>query len=127
MPKLRDFRDEATKAAAAFQIVADAYGTMGKALSELIHLTDALSIDAEGEVPESEVLESETPERTPDQPTPAPNAPTLEAVRAVLVGKSRDGHTAAVRDLLQQYGVDKLSALDPVHYEAVLAAAEGFQ
>ena len=29
---------------------------------------------------------------------------TLEQVRAVLADKSRAGHTAAVRDLLQKYG-----------------------
>ena len=34
---------------------------------------------------------------------------TLEQVRAVLADKSRAGHTAAVRDLLQKYGAAKLS------------------
>ena len=49
---------------------------------------------------------------------------TLEQVRAVLADKSRAGHTAAVRDLLQKYGVAKLSQVDPKHYEALLKDAE---
>ena len=49
---------------------------------------------------------------------------TLEQVRAVLADKSRAGHTAAVRDLLQKYGASKLSQVDPKHYEALLKDAE---
>ena len=49
---------------------------------------------------------------------------TLEQVRAVLADKSRAGHTAAVRDLLQKYGAAKLSQIDPKHYEALLKDAE---
>jgi regulator of replication initiation timing len=37
----------------------------------------------------------------------------LEDVRSVLAGKSRAGHTAEVRDLLQKCGATKLSAIDP--------------
>ena len=49
----------------------------------------------------------------------------LEDVRAVLAEKSRAGHTAAIRTLLQKYGASKLSAVDPKHYEALLKDAEG--
>lgn len=48
----------------------------------------------------------------------------LENVRAVLAEKSRAGHTAAIRTLLQKYGASKLSAVDPKHYEALLKDAE---
>ena len=48
----------------------------------------------------------------------------LENVRAVLAEKSRAGHTAAIRTLLQKYGASKLSAIDPKHYEALLKDAE---
>lgn len=48
----------------------------------------------------------------------------LEDVRAVLAGKSRAGHTAEVRDLLQKYGAAKLSAVDPANYEALMKDAE---
>ena len=50
---------------------------------------------------------------------------TLEAVRAVLADKSRAGFTAQIRSLLQKYGADKLSAIDPVNYKALLADVEG--
>ena len=48
----------------------------------------------------------------------------LEDVRAVLAEKSRAGHTAEVRTLLQKYGAAKLSAVDPTNYEALLKDAE---
>lgn len=49
---------------------------------------------------------------------------TLEEVRAVLAEKSRNGHTAEIRSLLQKYGATKLSAVDPNNYEALLNDAE---
>ena len=49
---------------------------------------------------------------------------TLEQVRAVLSEKSRAGHTASVRELLQKYGASKLSQVDPANYEALLRDAE---
>ncbi len=49
---------------------------------------------------------------------------TLEAVRAVLANKSRAGHTTQIRSLLQKYGADKLSGVDPANYKALLADAE---
>ena len=49
---------------------------------------------------------------------------TLEQVRAVLAEKSRNGHTAEIRALLQKYGAAKLSLVDPVHYKDLLREAE---
>ena len=49
---------------------------------------------------------------------------TLEEVRAVLAEKSRAGHTAEVKELLNKHGADKLSEIDPVEYPALLAEAE---
>lgn len=49
---------------------------------------------------------------------------TLEEVRAVLAEKSRKGHTAEIRSLLQKYGADKLSQLNPAKYKALLAEVE---
>ena len=62
-----------------------------------------------------------------DEPANAPateSALTLEAVRAVMADKSRNGHTAQIRSLLQKYGASKLSEIDPVNYKALLAEAE---
>ena len=55
---------------------------------------------------------------------PAEPALTLEQVRAVLADKSRQGHTAEIRSLLQKYGAAKLSSVDPANYEALLKDAE---
>ena len=49
---------------------------------------------------------------------------TLEEVRAVLAEKSRAGHTAEVRELLNKHGADKLSGIDPAEYAALLAEVE---
>ncbi|AQU03374.1 DNA ligase [Dehalococcoides mccartyi] len=52
-----------------------------------------------------------------------PKSVTLEQVRAVLAEKSRSGHTADVRDLLQKHGASKLSEIDPAKFEALLGEA----
>ena len=45
---------------------------------------------------------------------------TLEDVRKVAADKSRQGFTDEVRGLIQKYGADKLSCMDPAKYEAFL-------
>ncbi|ABZ85442.1 conserved hypothetical protein [Heliomicrobium modesticaldum Ice1] len=67
--------------------------------------------------------------QTADQPNAEVSAQvekpiTLEAVRAVLAEKSRAGHTAEVRALLEKHGAAKLSEIDPSEYPALLAEAE---
>ena len=54
---------------------------------------------------------------------PKPKPVTLEQVRAVLAEKSRSGHTAQVRELLQKHGAAKLSAIDPAKFESLLCEA----
>ena len=67
-----------------------------------------------------------TEEPNQEQPeTPAPvKAITLEAVRAVLAAKSRDGFTAEVKALLGIHGAGKLSEVKPEEYAALLKEAE---
>ena len=67
---------------------------------------------------------STTADEAPDTAAPADPALTLEQVRAVLADKSRKGHTAEIRALLQKYGAAKLSGIDPANYKALLADAE---
>ncbi len=55
---------------------------------------------------------------------PEVKVPTLEEVRAVLAEKSRAGHTAEVKELLEKHGAPKLSGIDPVEYPALLAEVE---
>ena len=72
---------------------------------------DSLTSLFSGSQPESSV-----------QPTSKPL--TLEDVRAVLAEKSRNGHTAKIRELLEKHGAAKLSEIDPKKYAALLAEAE---
>lgn len=64
--------------------------------------------------------------RTSVQPESKPTSKplTLEEVRAVLAEKSRNGHTAKIRELLEKHGAAKLSEIDPKNYAALLAEAE---
>jgi len=74
--------------------------------------------DGEPEVAVPDVVEPEPVVTT--EPVPV----SFEQVRAVLSDKSRDGHTAAIRGLLAQFGAPKLSEIDPAHYPALLAEVE---
>ena len=49
---------------------------------------------------------------------------TLEEVRAVCAEKSRAGFTAEVKSIITKHGADKLSAIKPEEYAAVLAEVE---
>lgn len=62
----------------------------------------------------------------PEAPAPGEeeNPISLETVRGFLGQKSREGYTAEVRDLLLKYGAEKLSAVDPKDYPALMKDAE---
>lgn len=68
---------------------------------------------------------SETGEKKAEAPKePAKEEYTFTEVRAFLAEKSRAGHTAEIRKILEAHGADKLSALDKGEYAAVMAEAE---
>ena len=85
------------------------------AAQSLNSVADSLTALFSGSQPESSVQ----PE---SKPTSKPL--TLEDVRAVLAEKSRNGHTAKIRELLKKHGAAKLSEIDPQKYAALLAEAE---
>ena len=85
-----------------------------RTLEEIRNIADAIA-EAVGRL---EVLLKEQPKK--EEPVLK-----LEDVRAVLAEKSRNGFTAQVRELLQKYGADKLSAVKPEHYKALLNDVEG--
>lgn len=70
---------------------------------------------APNELPTKEPGKNEAPEKLPLK---------FEDIRAVLADISRKGHNAEVRALIEKYGVDRLSAVNPKHYEALLRDAE---
>ena len=61
--------------------------------------------------------------KTTQPAEPKPKPVTLAQVRAVLAEKSRCGHTAQVRELLQRHGAAKLSAINPTEFESLLSEA----
>ena len=72
----------------------------------------------------AEMFSTASADEALDAAAPVEPVLTLEQVRAVLADKSRQGHTAEIRSLLQKYGAAKLSQIDPAHYKALLADAE---
>lgn len=61
---------------------------------------------------------------TKSKPEPKPvKTVTLEEVRAALAEKSRTGHRAEVKALLQSYGAEKLSEVQPERFGSLLADA----
>lgn len=60
-----------------------------------------------------------------DEPAKGDPPVSLEQVRGVLADKSRAGHTAKVKEIISRYGADKLSAVDPANFLAILKEAEG--
>ena len=66
---------------------------------------------------------SETGKKT-EAPTESAKEYTFTEVRVFLAEKSRAGHTAEIRKILEAHGADKLSALDKGEYAAVMAEAE---
>lgn len=95
---------------------------MGK-MNELSQLVNELNQCGKTLISISESLASlfSTQEEAPPE---KPKTITLEEVRAVLAEKSRAGHTAKVRELLEKYGATKLSEIEPSQYPSLLAEAE---
>ena len=104
---------------------------MGK-MSELAQTIDDLRKCAEQLADIADTLSelfSGKPEETAPTTASEPVKPktptlTLEKVRAALAQKSRDGYTEQIRSLLQKYGSDKLSGINPKDYAALMADAE---
>ena len=72
-----------------------------------------------------DAVPAEAPVKKEEKPVePAEPAVTLEQVRTVLAEKSVAGHRAEVQALIRECGADKLSAIDPSMYVALLKKAE---
>lgn len=97
-------------------------GELDLCVSELRSVAQSLNTVADSLT----ALFSGSQPRTSVQPESKPTSIplTLEEVRAVLAEKSRNGHTAKIRELLEKHGAAKLSEIDPQKYAALLAEAE---
>lgn len=92
-----------------------------RSLAEALEVAaDLLKTHDLGSLLASKVIQPELFEAQEEVPSKEPEKGekplSLIDVRRILAEKSRDGHTEQVRLLLQKYGEDKLSAIDPSHY-----------
>ncbi len=96
--------------------MSDVYLTLADGFEKLAAGYKALAAQGTSAQPKEEV------------PTAAPvkesKAIGIEAVRAVLAEKSRDGKTAKIKALLLKYDAGRLSGVKPEDYVALLAEAE---
>lgn len=111
--------DLADDAPGAQSILEDKMSDMAMTIEELRRAAAAINEAA------SWLAEQFSSNEPTSEPTNVEPVLTLEAVRAVLANKSRAGITAQIRSLLQKYGADKLSGIDPANYKALLEDVEG--
>lgn len=108
--------------------------------SELMKLADGFSLIAEGiremaktennissVKPETKAGKTQSTNKS-DGPNSQKEEPesevSIEDIRAVLAEKSQDGKTGKVRELLQQFGVVKLSAVAEKDYPELMQKAK---
>ncbi len=72
----------------------------------------------------SEDKENKTEKKTASKEAKSPEKNiTIEQVRAVMAEKSQAGLTSKVKELLEKYGTNKLSAVNPDDYAALMEEA----
>lgn len=69
-------------------------------------------------------VEKAAAEETALEPVPEPEPLTYVKVRGLLSGKSASGFRTQVIALINSYGAEKLSDVDPKHYPELVAAVE---
>lgn len=87
----------------------------------LINIADSLT-----EIFSSTDNEPESVMEAPAIPTEEPEYSFLD-VRKKFAEMSRAGYTEALKGLLNKYGAEKLSSVDPSQYAALLADAEAIK
>ena len=109
------------------KLLLDVVNDMRSLADSIQAVCDAIASDEPTEMSQAETSAA-VPEESPEEAekSKAEKQPeiTLEQVRSILADKSRSGKTAEVRAIIQKYGADRLSGIDPKDYPAVLADAE---
>lgn len=93
-------------------------------LTELRHCGEVLISISETLTDMFSSADAEHKEDSKDAPKAEEKQVSMEEVRAVLAEKSMSGHREAVKALLNKYGADRLSDIEPSKYAALLADAE---
>lgn len=86
-----------------------------------IPVGQAMKVDSE-EAPGSKEKKTEEKPVAKDTKS-ADKSITIEQVRAVMAEKSQAGLTSKVKELLEKYGANKLSAINPDDYAALMDEA----
>lgn len=81
----------------------------------------AIKVDAEGTSRNKENNTAEKP--VAKAAKPVQKSITIEQIRAVMAEKSQAGLTSKVKELLEKYGANKLSAVNPDDYVALMEEA----
>ena len=102
--------------------IIDAINDTAKALTNLSKVLVAVAEQTEG-IPAKEAVNVPA-KKEEKKAAPSEEVVTIEQVRAVLAEKSQAGLTAQVKTLLESFGANKLSAVNPEDYAAVLAEAK---
>lgn len=97
------------KSSGSIERLAAAHEMMAEALREICET--GVSVPKKVIAPETEVTK----------------AVSLEEVRGVLAEKSRQGHTATIKEILKSFGANKLSDVKAEDYPTVLEAVEGIE
>lgn len=109
------------------KLLLDVVNDMRSLADSIQAVCDAIASDGPAETTETgtpAVTSTEPPQKAAKVKAEKQPEITLERVRGVLADKSRSGKTAEVRAIIQKYGADRLSGIDPKDYPAVLADAE---
>jgi len=122
MKLLLDVIGDLRSLADSLQAVADAVADSGAAEAELTTTKEQEKAGKTGKAAARNTAKKDAKPAAKQEPEEKPL--TLEEIRAVLAEKSRAGHTAEVKELLNKHGADKLSEIDPAEYAALLAEAE---
>lgn len=93
-----------------------------KVISALRELANSLEGGLKEQTKESDTSKNVETDSTDKKVNPEPI--TIETVRAVLAGLSQSGKQALVKGLIQKYGAEKLTSLDPTCYPNLLKDAE---
>lgn len=103
------------------KLLLDVVNDMRSLADSIQAVCDAMESDGQPDTPEAK---EEPQKKAPKAEAKKTPEITLEKARGVLADKSRDGHTAEVRAIIQKFGADRLSDVDPKNYASIIKEAE---
>lgn len=113
---INDWADAMEKVAKAARAIAK-IATVIAEQTQGLAAPQALSIEAKEETPKAKTT-------TNKKDTEKESAVTVGMIRTLLAEKSQAGLTSKVKELLNSFGAEKLSAVKPEDYEALYEAAK---